>query len=82
MSTIAHILGLDNGSGGWYLFWSGFGANFSVVTVSGAMLGILRKHNCEIHGCWRLGRHTSQISGHTVCRKHLPTGPVTIDDVT
>lgn len=68
---LAHVLGLDSGSGGWYLWWSGPGSDLGELAIAAALAGILRKHNCEVHGCWRLGRHRTP-AGHMVCRRHHP----------
>jgi hypothetical protein len=76
MHTLAHIFGLTSASGPWYLFWSGIGSDISEIALFGALLGLLRKHNCEVHGCWRLGRHTTS-GGHNVCHIHNPAGKVT-----
>jgi hypothetical protein len=78
---LPHILGLDNGAGGWYLFWSGFGANFGELAIAGGLLAIVRRHNCEVHRCWRLGRHKTG-AGHMVCRRHHPDGHLTAEQVT
>ena len=32
----------------------------------------LRRHNCHVHGCWRLQWHPHPVHGHPVCRKHHP----------
>lgn len=77
---LLHYTGSDNVSGPWYGFWSGFGSDLSEVALVGAMLGMLRKHNCEVHRCWRLGRHTT-AAGHKVCRKHHPDGHLTAGEV-
>ncbi len=66
---LAHVLGLDNGSGPWYLFWSGFGSDLSEITGLGAVAYIFwRKHNCHTPGCWRIGRHESE--GRVLCHRH------------
>jgi hypothetical protein len=59
---LRHVAGLDNASGGWYLFWSGFGADLGAVVV---VFGFLRRHNCHEPHCWRLA-HTP----HQFCRRH------------
>jgi hypothetical protein len=65
---LAHILGLDDPSGYWYLWWSGFGGRF---TLGGALIvTYVRHHNCHERGCWRLG-HCDE-SGKPVCRHHHP----------
>lgn len=67
LSWIGHVLGLDNASGPFYLFWSGICGGLAPVTAAWA---IVRRHNCHRRGCWRVGRF-----GHgdrTYCRKHHP----------
>ena len=66
---IGHLLGLDNASGPWYLFWSGFGSDLSELTGLGIFVYMFwRKHNCHEPGCWRIGRFTA---GQTVvCHRH------------
>ncbi len=73
---IRHVLGLDDPSGSWYLWWSGVGADLGMI---GAGWGLWRKHNCEIHRCWRLARHDA--AGHRVCRRHHPEGAPTAQSV-
>lgn len=67
MSTFAHILGLDNASGAWYLFWSGV---FGDVSILAAAVSIVRKHNCHRPWCLRVGRFPS--GQWTYCRSHHP----------
>lgn len=76
---INHTLGLDNGSGEWYLFWSGFGANFAeygiLITLTSIAVGAYRKHNCHTPRCWRLSRHEWEDADgtkHPLCRHHHP----------
>lgn len=75
--TIVHVLGLDNASGAWYLWWSGVGADLGII---GAAVGLYRRVNCEVHGCWRVGRHATAAQ-HRVCRKHHPMDKLTPADV-
>jgi len=77
---LLHVLGVDNVSGRWYGFWSGFGSDIGELAIVGGLLALVRKHNCEVHGCWRLGRHAT-AGGHLVCRRHNPAGPVTAEQV-
>ena len=55
---ILHWLGIDNVSGEPYGFWSGFGGDLGII---GALLAIpwvqWKRHNCQVRGCWRIGRH-------------------------
>ncbi len=69
---LAHILGLDNGSGYWYLFWSGIGSDITEFAVIGALFGMLRKHNCHIRRCWRIGRVSVDGTPYVVCMRHHP----------
>lgn len=73
MGWLAHVCGLDNVSGAWYAWWSGFGADLGLFVAVGAFL---RRHNCHEVKCWRLAHHPKEK-----CRRHLknsshgPTGP-------
>lgn len=62
MVWVSAVLGLDNVSGRWYAFWSGFGGDLPIFAGLGAF--VLHK-NCHTPGCWRLGRHTG------LCGKHI-----------
>lgn len=64
---LMHVAGLDNGSGPWYLFWSGIGGRF---TVAATMLAIWHRHVCHMRGCLRPGRHKQPDSPHVFCFKH------------
>jgi hypothetical protein len=72
---LIHLLGLDDASGRWYLFYSGVGADLGII---GAAYGLYRRHNCEIHHCPRLGRHVT-AAGARLCRRHHPDGPLTVE---
>jgi hypothetical protein len=66
------FLGTTNGSGRWYLWWSGM---FGNITIFAAIVLFYRKHNCHIHGCWRVGRHAATDANgveHIVCKHHHP----------
>lgn len=68
---LGHILGLDNVSGAWYAFWSGFGSILERL-VELAVIGyvLLRKHNCHHPRCPRIGRFPD--GEWHVCKKHHP----------
>lgn len=72
---VTHVLGLDDPSGAWYLWWSGFGADLGII---GALAGLYRRHTCEIHHCYRIGRHATR-AGHVLCRRHHPDLPLTVE---
>lgn len=74
---LAHIAGTDNPAGFWYCLWSGIVGDLALF---GAAWSLLRRHNCEVHGCWRVGRHQT-AAGHTVCRKHHPDDTLSAADV-
>jgi hypothetical protein len=75
VSAVLHWLGLDNGSGAPYLWWSGFGSDLSELAIFGAVIGGYRKHNCHIDKCWRLGKHPITGTPYTVCARHHPDVP-------
>jgi len=72
--------GTVNESGPFYGFFSGFGSDLSEVAILGGLIAVVRKHNCEVRGCWRLGRHAT-AAGHHVCRAHHPDDHLTHQDV-
>ena len=76
-SWLLHVLGVDNVSGRWYGFWSGFGSDIGEVVIIGALVSVYRKHNCHAKGCWRLARHPVEGTPYVVCRRHHPDGPPT-----
>lgn len=77
MHGFEQFFGLTNASGMAYLFWSGIVGDLALL---GAVFAVLRKINCEQHGCWRVGRHDT-AAGHTVCRSHHPDGHLTAQDI-
>lgn len=72
MSWLAHILGLDNASGHWYLFWSGIGSDITEFGIVVGLVALVRKHQCHVDRCWRIGRHPVGGTAYIVCRKHHP----------
>ena len=72
--------GTVNEASPYYGFWSGFGSDLGEVALLGAIAGGWHKLNCEVKGCWRIGRHTT-AAGHCVCRRHHPDGAPTHADV-
>lgn len=67
---LAHHFGTDNGSGGYYLFWSGVGSDLLYISVIGWAWKML---NCHQYGCWRVGtKVTVEDNGHHYrrCTKH------------
>jgi hypothetical protein len=72
---ILHILGVDNASGRWYLLWSGF---IGDITLLAAILAApyiqWKRNNCQVERCWRFGRHPftdGPVTRH-LCWKHHP----------
>jgi len=75
---IAHLLGIDNVSGYWYGFWSGFAG---CLPMFGAWYTLARKHNCHARGCMRVGRHAVEGTTYVVCRKHHPDDHKTAEEI-
>lgn len=68
----------DSGSRA-YNFWSGFGADLGyasifVAVTSGVVTGI-RRANCHVKGCWRIGKHPLEGTPYHLCAKHHPEVP-------
>lgn len=80
MHWLSHWLGLDNASGALYLWWSGIVGDFSELAIVAGLVTIIRKHQCEVHRCLRIGKHRTD-AGHSVCRKHHPDDHLTADAV-
>lgn len=59
-------------SGKWYIFWSGVGANLTLLTGLGI---VWRKIGCHTRHCWRLGHHPIAGTPYKVCRRHHPDVP-------
>jgi len=69
---ILHVTGVDNVSGPWYGFWSGFGSDLGEIAIVGGLISIYRRHNCHVKGCWRIGKYSVEGTGYVVCRHHHP----------
>ena len=77
---LLHFLGVDNVSGPAYAWWSGAGSDIAELAIIGGLISIYRRHNCEVLRCPRLGRHVT-AGNHHVCRRHMPGGAPTHQDV-
>lgn len=73
-----HVTGSDDGSGAWYLWWSGFVGDLALLGVLG---GVVRATNCHAKGCWRPGFHPVKGTSFKTCRKHHPTGGHSVEDI-
>lgn len=74
-NLILHILGIEPRTPSTaYNWWSGAGSDIGEVAIIGGITGLVFRHNCHQHGCWRLSRHTvvdPTTGEHIVrCRKH------------
>jgi hypothetical protein len=78
--VILRWLGLDDPGSPFYLFYSGLGSDLSELAILGGLIAVYRRHNCEVHRCWRLARHAT-AAGHHVCRRHHPDGHLTAQSV-
>lgn len=72
-----HVLGIDNASGKWYLLWSGFVGDVTLLAaILAAPFLTWRRHCCQVQHCWRLGRHSYMDPDEKVlrslCWKHHP----------
>ncbi len=76
---IGHWIGSDGGT--WYNFWSGLGADIGGLAFVGAGFGLYRKHNCHVHGCWRIAKQQVIGTSWVVCHRHHPEGRPTAAQV-
>lgn len=65
------VTGINNLSGNWYGFWSGFGADLGELAIVGSIIGLYRQHKC--HLCWRIGHHPVVGTHYKTCHKHATT---------
>lgn len=81
LNALAHLFGLDNGSGSFYLFWSGVAGDLFLVAGGYAWW---RHHNCHVKRCWHLQWKAVPGTSHVTCRKHhphdAPTAQQVLDD--
>jgi hypothetical protein len=61
-------------------FWGGFASDLSEFALLGGILSLVRKNNCEVRHCFRLGRHTT-AANHHVCHRHHPSGAPSAQEV-
>ena len=86
LPSFQHWLAVHTGTeyGGpdkYYNFWSGFGADLGEVTlVTTVVVGVytaVRRTNCHVRGCWRIGHHPLEGTPYHLCAKHHPDVPAT-----
>lgn len=77
MSLLVHVLGLDNPSGRWELFWSGAGSDIGEAALIGTIVEVYRRHTCHVDSpfCWRPGTHPVAGTPYRACKKHHPAVP-------
>ena len=51
------------------------------IALLGGVYAIIRRHNCHVKGCWRIGRHQVAGTTYVVCRKHHPDESPSADHV-
>jgi hypothetical protein len=69
---LLRIVGVDDLSGPWYGFWSGIAGD---LVYLGIFWALIRRHNCHVTRCWRVGRFPA--GEYRVCYRHHPGPPVT-----
>lgn len=73
LASLHSVFHWPDGAG--YNFVSGPLADITLATGFGSWIIVfLRKHNCHVHGCWRLEWAAHPEHGHPVCRRHHPQG--------
>lgn len=74
MLWLLHFLGVDNVSGRWYGWWSGAGSDLGELAIVGGLAAMVRRHNCHVGRCWRIGRLPIEGTPYLVCTRHHPEG--------
>lgn len=61
--------------------WSSLISTIEGIGAFSAGYVLIRRHNCHVKGCWRVGRQGIHGTSYVVCRKHHPGDKPTHDDV-
>ena len=61
--------------------WSSFLGPIEGLGAFTAGWVLLRRHNCHVKGCPRIGRHPVTGTTYTVCRRHHPDDHPTSQDM-
>lgn len=78
MHWLVHLLGLDDPSGHWYMWWSGPGSDLGELAILGALFSLYRRHTCHVNSprfCWRPGTHPVPGTPFRTCARHHPAVP-------
>lgn len=59
----------------FYNFWSGFGSDIGEVAIIGGIWMGIKKINCHVQRCPRIGHYVVDGTPYKVCRKHHPDVP-------
>jgi hypothetical protein len=51
------------------------------ITLIGGAYAIVRRHNCHVQHCLRIGRHQVAGTTYVVCRRHHPDATPTAEQV-
>lgn len=74
---LLHVLGVDDVSGKWYAFWSGFAGDITLLIAAVVWpYTRWRQHECLVRWCWRIGHYPFEdpedYVSHRLCWKHHP----------
>lgn len=68
IGLLAHVAGLDDPTGAWYLFWSGIGSDLSRIVAALLVIGpfawLYKHHQCAADGCKKLALHAHHCHLH------------------
>ena len=72
----------DSNSNRWTTLLGGWPQTLEGIGALAAGYALLRKHNCHVKGCWRIGRHPVDGTHFITCLHHHPRdAPPTHDEV-
>lgn len=78
-AQLLELTGSRTASSMAYNFWSGFGGDLALLGAVAAFPWVTyRRHNCQLKGCWRIGRHElTDADGvrRLLCWRHHPGVP-------
>ena len=62
----------DTNSNRWTALLGGWPQTLEGIGAVAAGYALLRKHNCHVSGCWRIGRHPVEGTTYITCHHHHP----------
>lgn len=85
-SALLHFFGVEPRTPSTaYNAWSGILSDVSEFAIIGFLIDHVRRMNCQVTGCYRIGHFPVDGTPFKVCRAHHPQvptdGPITVEHI-